>query len=159
LPAAAPQVVAPVQQALVHNTNQLVFPLPAQPTVVAPAGSMAMNSSLPILAMTGPVVIAPAPDAAQRNASSLQLPAQAPPQVAAPASAIASARTIRELPGSDPQVVPPPPDSGRRDLGALGGLNVLGPGQSPVPPAQPVSAGTSQAQAREIGQLLALNAH
>jgi len=162
LPAAAPQVVAPVQQALVHNTNQLVFPPPAQPTVVAPAGSMAMNSSLslPILAMAGAVVIAPAPDAAQRNASSFQLPAQAPPQVAAPASAIASARSMtRELPGSDPQVVPPPPDSGRRNLDALGGLNVPGAGQGPVPPAQPVSAGSGQAQAREIGQLLALNAH
>lgn len=157
LPAAAPQVVAPAQQALEHSSNQLVFPLPAQPMVVAPSAPMAISSSLPILAMAGPVVVAPAPDAAPRDPGSLQLPAQAPPQVAAPASGIASAHTMAQaIPGSDPQVVPPAPDAGRRNLSSMA---FPGAGQNVAPPAQPVTAGTGQSQAREMGQLLALNAH
>src|SRR5262249_26111180 len=116
LPAAAPQLVAPAQQALQHNANQLVFPLPAQPQVVSPAAPLAINSSLAILAMPGPMVVAPTPDAAIRDPGSLQLPAQAPPQVAAPSSAIASARKLAQaIPGSDPQVVPPTPNAGRRE--------------------------------------------
>jgi TonB family protein len=157
LPAAAPQLVAPAQQALQHNANQLVFPLPAQPQVVSPAAPLATNSSLTILAMPGPMVVAPAPDAAMRDPGSLQLPAQAPPQVAAPSSSIASARKLAQaIPGSDPQVVPPTPNAGRRDLTGMG---LPGAGQNVAPPAQPVTAGSGPAQAREMGQLLALNAH
>src|SRR5262249_14393176 len=157
LPSAAPEVVAPAQEALQHISNQVVFPLPAQPQVLAPSAPVAISSSLPILAMPGPVVVAPAPSAAPRDAGSLQLPAQAPPQVAAPASTIASAhRMVQAIPGSDPQVVPPAPDAGRRNLSSLA---LPGAGQNVAPPAQPMTAGTGQTQAREMGQLLALNAH
>src|SRR5262249_1032374 len=86
-----------------------------------------------------------------------QLPAQAPPQVAAPSSAIASAHRLTQvIPGSNPEVVPPTPGSGRRDVSALG---MPGGMQNVVPPAQAVIAGTGPAQSREVGQLLALNAH
>lgn len=154
LPAGMPQVVPPAQAAVEHSS--LVFPLPEQ-RVVAPANPVAGDRATRVmLAMNSPVVIPPPSEVAASDASRLQLPAQAPQGVAAPPSAVASGHALSQaLPGGPPEVVPPAQATGQRNLAALGM-----PGQDPaaVPPAPPVTSGLGQAQSREMGQLLALNA-
>jgi TonB family protein len=153
LPASAAQVVAPPQEAA---TSRLVFPLPPQPEVVAPAAKVASRTAFEIPAPAGPVVVPPAEAAAIRDSNRLQIPAMAPPQVAGPASGIASAHKLAPaLPANQPEVVAPAQQSRQRDLRSMGM-----PEQSAaaVPPAQPVASGAGREAAREMGQLLALNA-
>jgi TonB family protein len=153
MPVSAAQVVAPPQEAL---NSRLVFPLPPQPEVVAPAAMVTNRAAIAIPAPAGPTVVPPSQSAAIRDSSRLQIPAMAPPQVAAPASGIASAHALRAaIPVNQPQVVAPSQPAGQRDLRRLGMFE-----QSPgaVPPAQPIASGAARTEARELGQLLALNA-
>src|SRR5215472_2008840 len=156
LPASTSPVVAPPQPTLERNTRTVVFPAPSQPEVVAPATGVA-HSAPPILAMNGPAVIPPAQDAIMRDPRRLQLPAQAPAQVAAPASEIASGRVLPVVPGGQPTIVPPAQSTGQHRLNDAG-LKLPAQGPTVVPPAQSVASGINPAEAREMGQLLALNA-
>jgi TonB family protein len=153
VPVSAAQVVAPPQEAL---TSRLVFPLPPQPEVVAPAAKVANRAAIAIPASAGPTVIPPSQSAAIRDSSRLQIPAMAPPEVAAPASGIASAHRLgAAILANQPEVVAPSQQARQRDLRSLG---MPGQGQAAVPPPQPIAAGAGRAEAREMGQLLALNA-
>jgi TonB family protein len=153
MPVSTAQVVAPPQEAL---TSRLVFPLPPQPEVVGPATMVANRAAIAIPAPAGPMVVPPSQSAAIRDSSRLQIPAMAPPEVTAPASGIASAHRLgAAIPANQPEVVAPSQRARERDLRSLGM-----PEQSPaaVPPAQPIASGVGRAEAREMGQLLALNA-
>jgi protein TonB len=154
LPAGTPQVVPPAQAAAEHS--RVVFPLP-QREVVAPANPVAGDRATQVmLAMNSPVIIPPPSETAASDASRLQLAAQAPQAVTAPPSAIASGHALNQaLSGGQPEVVPPAQATGQRDLAAFG---MPGQDANAVPPAQPIGSGMAQAQSREIGQLLALNA-
>jgi len=154
LPPSVAPVVAPPQPTLERNASRLVFPGPPQPEIVAPSSPVA-HAALQILAMKGPVVIPPAQDAAMRDPSRLQLPAQAPPQVAAPASDIASGHVLAAVPSGQPAIVPPAQNAAQHRLNAL---QLPAEGSRVVPPAQPVVPGGGQAESKEIGELLALNA-
>jgi TonB family protein len=153
VPMNAAQVVAPPQEAL---TSRLVFPLPPQPEVVAPAAKVVNRAAIAIPASAGPTVVPPSQSAAIRDSSRLQIPMMAPPEVAAPASGIASAHRLgAAILANQPEVVAPSQQTRQRDLRSLG---MPGQGPAAVPPAQPVAAGAGRAEAREMGQLLALNA-
>jgi TonB family protein len=154
LPPSAAPVVAPPQPTLERNASRLVFPEATQPEVVAPSTPVA-HSALQILAMKGPVVIAPAQDAAMRDPSRLQLPAQAPPQIAAPASDIASGHVLATFPSGRPAIVPPAQNAAQHRLNAL---ELPAEGSKVVPPVQPIASGGGQAEIKEIGQMLLLNA-
>jgi len=156
LPASASPVAAPPQPTLERSASTLVFPAPPQPEVVAPATGVA-HSAPPILAMNGPAVIPPAQDAIMHDPSQLQLPAQAPAQVAAPASEIASGRVLAPVPEGEPTIVPPAQNAGQHRLNDAG-LELPAQGSTVVPPAQSVASGVNPAEAKEMGQLLALNA-
>ena len=157
---AAPEVVAPAQPTTERDASRLVFP-PAQPEVVAPSSPAAANrAGTQFLALApsvpGPVVIAPSQDTIAHDPSRLQLAAQAPPQVTGPSSA-AVARSDFTLigPAGPPEVVSPTQAAGRRNLSSMK-LSESRP--AVVPPSQPIAGGMSPAQARERGQVLALNA-
>jgi protein TonB len=156
LPASASPVIAPPQPTLERSASTLVFPTPPQPEVVAPATGVA-HSAPPILAMNGPAVVPPAQDAMMRDPSLLQLPVQAPAQVAAPASEIASGHVLALVPGGEPTIVPPAQRAGQHRLNDPG-LELPAHGATVVPPAQAVASGANEMEAREMGQLLALNA-
>lgn len=157
LPAGAPEVAPPAQQAVERNVSRLVFPAPASPQVVAPPSPVAATGTAPqILAVTGPVVIPPAQDAAPRDASRLQLQAQAPPQVAGPPAAVVARSDFAVISSAgQPEVVPPSPAAGRRGLSAM---RLPQQGPAVVPPAQAIAGGMGPAQVQEMGRLLALNA-
>jgi TonB family protein len=158
VPPSAAQVIAPPQEAVEHSSSRLVFPLPPQPEVIPPPAMVANRSSIQIPAPVGAVVVPPSAAMATRDPSRLQIPAMAPPQVAAPASGIASTHSLRQaIPASRQEVVAPPQQAGQRNLRSLG-IPDQSQSQAAIPPAPPAASGANRAEAREIGQLLALNA-
>jgi TonB family protein len=133
LPVNVPQVVPPAQQ-----TAERDFAARAVP-------------------MSGPIVVAPAQDTAARRPDTLQIPVQNPPEVAGPPAEVAPQHGLAQaLPLNAPEVVAPAQETAQRDFSHLGL-----PTQQPdaAQPAASITSGTGRTQAREVGQLLALNAH
>ncbi len=127
------------------------------PQVVPPAQQMAeKNFAARAVPMSGPIVVPPAQDTAARRPDSMQIPVQTP-EVAAPPAEIASQHALGQAMSlSAPEVAAPAQETSRRDFSRLG----LPTQQTDaVQPAPSITSGTGQAQAREIGQLLALNMH
>ncbi|HEU4416035.1 MAG TPA: TonB family protein [Candidatus Angelobacter sp.] len=155
LPATVPQIAEPASAVIPSRMRPLLFPPAAQPTVVAPAGSIATNRRAQPLPLEGPVVVPPAPETATRNLQALQLAAQAP-EIAPPPSSIAAAHSLStsSLPMAEAQVAPPAPGAAARNLGSLG---IPSSDPTVAPPVQPASSGGSVRE-KELGQLLALNA-
>ena len=143
----APMAMNHPLQVLPVNVPQVVPPAPQATERNLAARAMPMN---------GPIVVPPAQDTAARTLDGLQIPVQSP-EVVRPAMEIAAQHALAQaLSLSAPEVVPPAQGTAQRDFSRLGL-----PAQQPdaAQPAQPITSGTGQTQAREIGQLLALNAH
>jgi TonB family protein len=158
LPANRPEVAPPAQASVDRDVSRLNFPVMPQPQVVAPSSPVAANRSSQVLAMAGPIVVAPAADVARRDPSALTIQAQAP-QVAAPASAaIARSNFAVLVPVGQPEIVPPPQATVQHSLNTLG-MPATGQGPPVAPPASAIASSLGRPQAREAGQLLALNAH
>ena len=155
MPSGAPVVVAHSPPAA-HGASRLVFPLPAQPAVVAPAEPVATNRTAQMPAIDSPVVIPPSQELAARDPDRLQIPLQAP-QVAGASTEVAT-RVLSTAPSllpGQPEVVAPAPQAGARSLAAA---TLPGAGPSVAPPAPPVASAMGHPGSRDAGQLLALNA-
>lgn len=134
LPLTAPPVVPPAEQTAQRNLNALEFPV--QPQVVAPPEApVQRNLSAVNVPAEMQAAVAPSQSAAQRRLGDINL-AMSAPTVEAP-----------KLPVPEQQA-----GGGRQPSQAAQTKE-----PEPVPPAEPVMAGTGKSQARAMGQLLVAN--